>query len=152
MTDESLQNFELLPSADMSGTFAELLEHVKEVYAVTDNKTILAKFQEIRRRIPMVEDKQVAQRFKAWRLPYWYNKTRGLVSNVMGTMLSWTDIKNFQIYHQHPAALADIVDDESSRKARKGPKQNAMLIIVAAVVIIIAVVGMFFAFRMMGMI
>jgi len=150
LADEERQSFELLPSADKSGTFRGLMDHAKEVYAVTDPEVVIKRFEETRKKVPKIEDADEAKKFKAWRLPYWYNMTRGLVTNMMGSMLSWNEIKNFQIYHQNPGQLANMVEAESDRKSRKAPKQNAMLIIVAGVVIMVAVSGMVIAMKMMG--
>lgn len=148
--DEKAMNFELLPLADSSGTFYELVKHAKEVYAINDSEPLRKKFSEIRRRIPKIEDPKQAQRFKAWRFPYWWNATKGLVANVGGNMLAWSEIKNYQIYHQNPSAFMDIVDDESSRKARKAPRQNAMLIMVAGVVICGVIIVGIIAMKYLG--
>jgi hypothetical protein len=148
--DTQAMNFELLPLADSSGTFYELVKHAKEVYSITDSEPLRKKFSEIRKHIPKIEDPKQAQKFKAWRFPYWWNETRGLVANVSGNMLSWSEIKNYQIYHQNPSAFIDIVDDESSRKARKAPKQNATLIIVAGVVICGVIIVGIIAMKYLG--
>jgi len=151
MTDPAKNTFELFPSSDAtSGTFGAMLEHVKESYAITEDDMVLALFQRIRETIPYIDTAEKARKFRALRYPYWYNKTKGLVCNVMGVMLPWTEIKNFQIYHQHPAAFADIVDDESNRKARKIGKDKTMLIIIAAIAIIGVVGGMALLFKMLG--
>jgi hypothetical protein len=140
----------LLPLGDSTGSFTALVKHAKRIYTITEDEALRSKFSEIKNRIPQIDTPATAKQFKAWRFPYWWNTAKGLTANVNGVMVLWSDIKNYQIYHQNPSAFKDIVDDESARKARKAPKQNAMLIIVAGVVIIVAVAGMVIAMKMMG--
>jgi hypothetical protein len=151
MTDPTGKSFELFPSSDAtSGTFGAMVQHVKEAYAITEDADVLKLFQRLRKPIPCVEDAVTAKKFQAWHYPYWYNKTKGLVCNVMGVMLPWTDIKNFQIYHQHPAAFADIVDDESNRKARKATRNQTLTTVIAGVVIVGIIIGGVIAYKLLS--
>ncbi len=149
-TPTASKAFELIPYADQKGTFYELLAHAKSVYAIADNVTLLSRFQSIKRSIPQIDSLQTARKFQAWRYPYWWNNKKGLVTNVLGTMLNWSEIKNFQIYHLHPAHITNMVDSESDRKARKIGRDKTLLIIVAGVIICGVIVVGVIAYKMLS--
>ena len=141
---------ELYPSAEPgAGSFGSLMQHAKEIYAVADEDAVVQRFHDLKMRIPSASTPEDLKRKDFKKYPYWWNTVRGLVCNVAGVTLSWVDIKNMQIYHQNPRGTANIVEDESDRKARKRGKDNSMMIVLLILGIMGIALAMVAVFKFM---
>ncbi|MEM2450105.1 MAG: hypothetical protein QW119_05315 [Candidatus Methanomethylicaceae archaeon] len=104
-------------------TWKELITHVLQVYN-NNVERVIDVMKEIDEKIP--EDNPTH--------PVWYDKEKKAIAcNVLGEVIYWDNIKDFQIYHSDPSMIMTAVKTEALRLAQKYFKDRTDLILKSAI-------------------
>lgn len=133
--DDTKIDFDVYPR----GAFSEILKRLPTFLDISNETALLAYMQDLKKRIPEVPDND-PQKHKLF--PVFWTKQKGLCCNVIGTVVSFSKMKEFQIYHENPSMVLHTVLNEANRIAEKRRKPlGGALKWILIILIIVGIVG-----------
>ncbi len=137
---ENTTDYFIYPTPE--GTFSSLLEHTKRVLGARDADALKRIFAAMKAQIPEVKD---GDGLKKKNYPIWWTRREGLGCNILGQAVSYSDIKDLQIYHIDPSTGRNVIKQEAYRlyEKLKSARGDTMIkgAIAAAIIIGVMVFG-----------